>query len=408
MISFRCPIPSPKRRRRDIIFASLLDFRRVVADFFVVRRCSVESKGFTWEFGWVFGGPVRVSIDTFGAIPLDLRMRRAGIFDRGDKVHTGDRDFDLAVDVFGDTVEVQALFDQNTRDLAGAMAESGVVAGSGRVELHDTTRAIYDVDSAVTVEMVIRKMVTLARRLRTLTTIFSPKDRLYRIATTDECEGVRSRALATLIQYFPWSAETEKAARSVPKSEKVELRFQAAYLLTAQRPAIWRPLADLCYEPNVTNFRRKQALKRLFVVAPQDAALRLLQAAVNTPLLRVTALEAANHVGLEPGAPLIKQLLRESDGPLRLVSIASILKFNYEQLASELIPFVDPGDHPLAMAAAQALGEIGGLDAVETLHEVSNRFLIDGQSSACNQRGHRKDSGSYPGGSGSAFCYVSN
>lgn len=323
-----------------------------------------------------FGLPVSASVDTRGAIPADLIIRTAGLFERSDKLHTGDRNFDVGVDVFGDPIESAALLDGATRRLAERLVESGVVVTMGRVELFDTARTVDDIESARRFADVLRKMLALAKRLTTGREL-NARARLRRIAEEDESRGVRTNALRMLVRYYPWSEEAKAASLSVSSGARLEVRLFAAKHLAALRPPIWEPLAKLCYEPTLSDRHRISALNRLFHVTPTDVAHRLLRAATRSPTLRADALDTAVAARLPPGRALVEEMLAESDPRLSIASIRAVATFGYGDFVPRLLPLLN-GPHPgVAVAAAQALGLLAGLEAVERLYPISNRFLVD-------------------------------
>lgn len=323
-----------------------------------------------------FGLPVRASIDTHGAIPADLSIRTAGLFERSDKYHTGDRNFDVGVDVFGDPIEAAALFDAETRRLAEGLAEAGVVVTMGRVELFDSTRSVDDLQSANRFARVFRDMLDLAKRLTTGREL-NARARLQRIAQQDPSRGVRTQALRTLVKYYPWSEEARAASLAVSPRARLDVRLFAAKHLATLRPPIWEPLAKLCYEPTLSDRSRISALTRLFQVTPTDVAHRLLRAATRSPTLRADALHTAVSARLAPGEALIEEMLAEGEPRLSIATIRAIATFGYVDFVPRLTPLVAPDQPGVAIAAAQALGLLGGLDAVERLHQISNRFLVD-------------------------------
>jgi HEAT repeat protein len=74
---------------------------------------------------------------------------------------------------------------------------------------------------------------------------------------------------------------------------------------------------------------------------------------------------------------MIRALLSEADPNAWIVAIRAIGAFGYTDLVGGLPRLVDSEYVGVALAAAETLGRLGGLEAVEKLFEVANKLIVD-------------------------------
>ncbi len=254
----------------------------------------------------------------------------------GEDLVVGDRTFDDAVRVRGPRGAVLAGLTPAARELAAGLVDqhaSLVEDGNVRVERRGR------MTDPAQLEALVRRAVRLAGELA-----HAPAElpaRLARNARSDDVAAVREQNLRQLLGAHGATPEAREASRAALEDPAGALRLVAARALGAEGAGVLRALAESAREEPR---QRAEALDALADVA-----------------------EPAGITSVVEGILARKERL---EGPLAVATARALVKCGWTS-ERRLLELLMQGSSEARVAAAEALGQVGRVTAVERLHAVA-------------------------------------
>lgn len=217
----------------------------------------------------------------------------------------GDRAFDGAHVVRGDTLVLAPLLDAETRTALTAFCRAGGEIAEGQLRL-ESQIPVVEVDRA---EAAVREAVAVARRLAPPD---DPAAKLAQIALRDPEPGVRRSCLELLAGSFPETAGTLATLRAATSDADPWVRLTAARDLGPEGHAT---LVALATDHETTPKAALEAMEALGSGCPAEPALRHLELALSN-----RRLDAARTATRALGRGASDQGRARLDRPRRAVS----------------------------------------------------------------------------------------
>lgn len=311
------------------------------------------------------GAKTRVEVAAPSLLPETLELRRESLvtafekrFDHPD-VETGDEAFDRAVFARGHPSLVVALLNAETRDGVLRLLRAGGWVARGQVVL-ETHGSLADREKF---RRHLEELVDLARRL------CAPRDPAALLAANagrDSLPGVRLRNLELLVERFPERAETKDALRAALEDRDPAVRLHAARSLGPEGHPVLDALACASDTPERIAVEAIRAIGRA-VGAQRAAALLDRALAAERRDLALAAVEALGQAGGPRAAERLTPLLAEADEELAAAAVRGLVATGDPRTPAALVTALDHRGRPVRLAAAAALGQAGGVEAVPAL-----------------------------------------
>jgi HEAT repeat protein len=343
--------------------------------------------------GRVEGMSVTLQPKTRGSMPLtsirvggvgDLDVVQCGASRDGlpEVVHerpvvaTGDVDFDRAFQLRGDMLSIQAVFDAGTRralsDLFAGELHVPPLAQEGNVRVtlsRGELRVEVPGHGSEWLREILAQVLDLARRLGRPPELATA---LARNATDDPVPGVRLHNLQRLIEDYPRHAATRPILKAACADEREEVRLEAALALGGEGHDVLRALAvdakDVaCAARAVRELGAKMEPAELLAV--YDAARERRRWTV--------AEECLDGLRGRGGALALERLegaLREETRGLARAAARALARLPGEGAEDLLLRLgLTHSSAAVAVAAAEALGQIGTAASVLPLREAAEQ-----------------------------------
>ena len=308
---------------------------------------------------------------------LDLVIAYEGISSRlgkligGDDIETGDAEFDRVVLLRGAELRVVAICDRRVRAMIRELvSQRGTVAqGQVRLELQGGTETFGEIVGPA------RAVAGLARALSERAE--QPAALLLRQnAVGDPVAGVRRRALELLLRSFPGHAETRAALEALTTDPDPEVRLLAT--LNHDDGSAGDRLSEMALDASLTNAARADALSRLVMGKPGVGVLPVVERALadRSPRVRAVAVDAVGRAHHHPAIATLLSLATKAADPDEQRALCDAF-WRLRDPAAErvLLDLFERGGLSVRLAAARALGRVGGVSAVEPLRNAAAGLL---------------------------------
>jgi hypothetical protein len=324
----------------------------------------------------------RVTIGPLGHGPYGFALRREGLGTAFEKavgeteIEIGDRHFDDEFYVQGAAPLARALLDAETRRRLGMLfrGELGVetrrvrVALAGdrlQVELRERSFA----NNGENLRVILPKVLAVARRL------VAPADVPARLTSNlgeEPDPRVRLACLQTLVREFPDSSATRAALLAARSDASDEVRLRAAMALGAEgRPT----LLSLASDETTLDACAGRAVGALGEHLEPSRAAEILDRARQSRRVATAAacLEALGRRGGGDFVARLSTVLHEETADLAAIAAAALGETGLEAAEAPLVAALACVSTPVRIAAARALGRVGGVSAVPPLREAGEQ-----------------------------------
>jgi len=323
----------------------------------------------------------RLVVSGGGRIPPDLTLGNEGFFSavmrsigRGD-VATGDAGFDDAIRVGGDAAVALALLGHDTRRAIESAIGNGIALERGDLVWEKAGRSA-DVDL---LDSKARELLDLANRLSIRESEIA--GRLLANVRSDPSPEARRRSLEALFERYPGRDGTIEAARAALRETSGETCAIAAEALPGDEGA--DALAALARNPSASEAARVRALRALARSGDAARAGPAVESALASPgrepALRRAAVAAAGDLRLASALPRLIALSDGASGELAAALATAIGAIGSAEGESAALRLLARDETAVRIAAASALGEIGGRDAVAPLLSLTGGILPFGE-----------------------------
>lgn len=342
-------------------------------------------------FGAVDGGEITVEGDRGGTVdrvvvrasrnaPRDLYLFPADELSVSG-VPSHDAGFDRKVHAGGSRARIAAILDEATRDaIADIVWAHGAVYNGGAFVL-DAHAALTVTGGPLAGEIDGRRFARFLRRVVAVATRLAERAQrplrplLVENVLSDPRTGVRQKNLCLLIERFPESVETARAARSVLDHHDWRLRLSGAMYFSRRDPPDLGALERIYRDERAPREVADAALRRaLEVDDPARRRARIVEVLEAGTLVEAALLEC-RKAGEPPPDEVLAQLLVSADGtwaPEVIRYVADLGRRHHEPLLVRILE----GEHlPSRFAAVDALGRIGTAHAAEALYALANGIL---------------------------------
>lgn len=316
-------------------------------------------------------GVTRIMVNATHQIPNHLEFERGtdkrantGVSVGNVNVRTGDRKFDDAVYVRGDPAETISLLDETTRGIIVDFVDGcGGVVAAGLLEViipgicTDKTRLVGSAQVAVDVARQLSRPPSEA-----------PK-RLANNAQNDPVFEVRLTNLQTLASRYPESRELKSAALKALEEESAAIRLVAGRHAGSKGYTV---LLDLARSSETPEPIRLEATRLVSIgKTSKKESVAVLRSIVKDAFSPHSVCLAAikglgNHFDRGCVDLLVEQLERE-DTALKLAIVHALGKIDHPESERHLLKLLALKHSEIRCAAAQWLGRIGSVKAVESL-----------------------------------------
>lgn len=312
---------------------------------------------------------VRIRVTPVG-VRIELRPRDE--VPNAPSLQSGDPAFDRELFVKGSEAFVRAALDVETRRRLTKMR--GRLSIRGGDLLFVPTRQ----PSAWQLESILGDLTTLAQRLA-----FGADEVTARLAvnaSSDPVVGVRLDNLRCLVGAFPTSREARETVRAALEDEDASVRALAAELAGVEGQGTLEALvadADLDVGIRVGAFHL--ALPRVDAERRVDLVVAL--ASPYDPITAVAQCEAVQAHALVDLAPSVVQLLVAEDESVRVSAARAVTAIGDVTATPRLIALLelDDASGDLLVAACEALGAVGTIEAIPALRTHADRWLAGGR-----------------------------
>ncbi len=302
----------------------------------------------------------RIDVYGFGDIPTSLSIRPESVIDEaleGEDFQTGDSEFDRQVRIRGNSDEILAILNPETRrQILSAVVETGARIRAGHLTLiQGKIRRAPET---------VRRLVELWHRLAV-----RPEQipsRLARNVTDDPAPAFRLNSLRVLQQSHPQSPEAREASRAALVSDRAEIRFAGARFLGVEGlPAI----RELALDAGATVDIQRQALEQ-FVrnVMPEDLAPVLEElSAAPAPELLPALVEGVGRARRPDVLNRLATLVDRFDEETAMGYARAAVRLGETGAEPGLLRLLERDAEGVQVAVARALARIGTIRAVEPL-----------------------------------------
>jgi hypothetical protein len=296
------------------------------------------------------------------------------------EIELGDQTFDDEVLVHGAPDRVRALLDAETRRLVSHMLKGHLmlpdrrpVSIAGSVTLVDG-----DLDAAIAerphppepehLYEVAGALLALAERFE------RPADVAARLASAVEREPlwrVRLQGLVLLSTSYPKDPATAAALRRALADDHAEVRLQAALTLDAGGRAT---LLELAKAERVDDAIAARAVDALADRLSAEVAESILHQALRLRRLKTAdaCIRAFGPVGGRAAVPLLGKVLDRENGPLALAAAQALGRIRAPEDEAALVRALARDEPELLIAAIEALGHTGSVDAVLPIRDAAD------------------------------------
>jgi len=309
-------------------------------------------------------GGLRLSAENF--------MTRVSAQLAGEDIQTGDELFDAAVNVHGEEDEALARLVPRARRGLQALIERGAKVLSGKLELHLKTQ----VTEAYELTDTLREVIGAARLLH-LDGVSVP-DALARNAATDPEACARLRNLSVLLRDHPRTEAARQGAAKALEDPDPAVRLRGAEFLPGGAAA---PVLEALVRSPEETWGRVEALRLLARKRAYAEISDVVALALGPHEEEELWQEAVRAVGRGRDLAKVDLLAEMVDGapPPRAEALAEAFgQLGGPRAEEALLRLLGHESERVRVLAAQALGEIGTVRAVEPLLPLT-RGLLGGE-----------------------------
>jgi len=329
-------------------------------------------------------------VDGLGHPSYEFALRKEGMGSTIEKafgereIELGDPEFDRRAYIHGSPRVVHAILDAETRDLVGALIDGRIPTAGGREALK---ARISVSDGALRAEIRERAfspggerlpdaLLTLLEAARRLTLPDDLPTRLAENVRAEPLPQVRLSNLLTLNREYPGYEATREALRAACDDPDGEVRLRAALVFGEEGRSVLRQIATNADSEDGQAARAVSALGEHLTC---EEAMGIVQTALETRR-HATARAAVEALGRIGGADAVEPLaaaLEAEDDKLVVAAAAALGATGDAAAEAPLIAALDRDGPTVWPAIAEALGLVGGAAGVAPLRAMAARFPFD-------------------------------
>lgn len=364
-------------------------------------------RGFSVSIATIYSGPrnigitkpmrvLRIFVDGIRKFDPALILRAEGRLTNltqlvtGTDVHVQDAVFDAAVHIQGDEQRLLAVMSHPTRQAVLELLKLGATTVSDSKIIFESDASWEEAD----IQDLAHRVVSLAERLALSVDSIAPA--LAASALTDPIPEVRKRnleclfaasavpgaLLGALVRPSPLKEATAAAARAALSAADPHMRLMGGMLVGAE--AGFAALKGLVEEDSLPAAVRAQAMRALAAQFPSDRIEPILATALATGIapLVMAAVQGAGIAHTVRLTGNLCALAETASAPLQIEIAKTLLELATPEAEATLLALLGSAEDDVRIAAAQALGKVGSVRAVEPLLLVKNGLLRDVKTTA--------------------------